>query len=248
MTLLLSSAAAEVALGEDAWQLSREQLVERGFVPLLDGNSLDHWNIQEGHRGHWIVRDGIIDYDGKAEQQRNIDKCLWTRSAYGDVQLYVEWRFPAEPTLRPQPIVLYNGDFLLDDSGKRITRMRPDAGDSGILFRGILDCQANIWCQELGSGEINGYRVNRKWPQSLRRSCIPLLKADRPIGQWNAFLITLQDNRMTVALNGQQVLHSEPLPDLPPPGPIGLQHHGDPVQFRDIWVKELSSEAESRNR
>ena len=240
-TPLILIAAVQSAFGEETWQISRDQLVDRGFVPLFDGDSLERWNVQEGHREHWVVRDGVIDYDGRAEQKRNLDKSLWTSDKFGEVQLYVEWRLPAEPTMKPHPIVLYNGDFLLDDSNKRMTRLRPDAGDSGILFRGILACQANIWCQELGSGEINGYRVNRKLPQALRRSCIPLVKADRPIGEWNSFLITLADDRMTVVLNGHQVLESEPLPELPARGPIGLQHHGDPVQFRSIWVKELNS-------
>lgn len=221
--------------------LSPEQLAQKGFTPLFEGDSLEAWKVQTGHEGHWTIRDGVIDYDGKAEQRSNLQKCLWTRQSYGDVVLYAEWRFPAPPTLRPQPIVLFNGDFLLDEDGKRVTRPALDSGDSGILFRGILDCQANIWCQELGSGEINGYRVNKKLPQSLRRSCIPLMKADRPIGEWNGFLITLKDDRMTVILNGQQVLQSEPLPDLPARGPVGLQHHGDPIQFRNIWIRELDA-------
>ena len=238
---LILVAAPQSAVGDETWQISRHQLVDRGFVPLFDGDSLERWNVQEGHRSHWVLRDGVIDYDGRAEQKRNLDKSLWTNDSFGEVQLYVEWRLPAEPTMKPHPIVLYNGDFLLDDNNKRITRLRPDAGDSGILFRGILECQANIWCQELGSGEINGYRVNRKLPQAVRRSCIPLVNADRPMGEWNSFLITLADDRMTVVLNAQQVLESEQLPELPARGPIGLQHHGDPVQFRSIWVKELNA-------
>ncbi len=245
--LLVSTATGPACLGADeiAWPkdelfLSAEKLAANGFTPLFTGESLESWNVQPGHVGHWTVRDGAIHYDGKSSQKRSLEKSLWTKRDFGDATLYVEWQFPETPTMRPQPIVLFNGDFLLDESGKRMTRPGLDAGDSGILFRGILDCQANIWCQELGSGEINGYRVNKKLPQSLRRSCIPLIKADRPIGEWNAFLITLKDDRMTVVLNGQQVLRSEPLPDLPARGPIGLQHHGDPIQFRNIWVRELN--------
>jgi hypothetical protein len=232
-------ASLTCAADEFPGQLTSPALKERGFQPLFDGTSLDRWDLQEGHQGHWVVRDGVIDYDGKARQKQSHDKSLWTKDSFGEIEFYTEWRFPAKPELKPQPIVLFNGDFLLDEAGKRITRPGLDAGDSGVMFRGILNCQANIWCQELGSGEINGYRVNKKLPAVVRRSCIPLIKADRPIGDWNAFLITLKGDRMTVVLNAQQVLQSEPLPDLPARGPIGLQHHGDPIQFRNIWVKEL---------
>jgi hypothetical protein len=151
--------------------------------------------------------------------------------------LYAEWRLPAAPETKPQPIVLYSGDFLLDGKGKRITRPGPDAGDSGILFRGILNCQANIWSQELGSGEINGYRVDKNMPPEVRRACIPLKKADRPLGAWNVFNIKLKGDEMNVELNGETVIPGAKLPDLPPTGPIGLQHHGDPVQFRRLWIK-----------
>ena len=53
---------------------------------------------------------------------------------------------------------------------------------------------------------------------------VPLLKwkfGDRPLGQWNAFRVKLADDRMTVHLNGDLVLESEKLPDLPATGPIG---------------------------
>lgn len=143
--------------------------------------------------------------------------------------------------MKPQPIVLYNGDFLMEEDNprKRVTRPRLDAGDSGILMRGVLKCQANIWSQELGSGEINGYRTDRSMPQEVRRACIPIKSADRPFGEWNAFEITLEGESMTVVLNGEKVIDSAHLPDLPDLGPIGLQHHGDSVQFRHIWIKEL---------
>lgn len=230
---------------EIAWEkpeqvaLTRDELQAHDFVPLFDGTNLDQWNVRPGHSAHWTVRDGVIDYDGKAEQAKFLEKSLWTKDNFGSAQLYAEWRFSGTPKQKPQPIVLFNGDFLLDEAGHRIMRPALDAGDSGILFRGILDCQANIWCQELGSGEINGYRTNRKLSQRVRRSCIPILKADNPIGEWNGFLITLRDDRMTVVLNGKTVIQSEQLPDLPASGPVGLQHHGDPIQFRNIWVKRI---------
>lgn len=216
-------------------------LAKHGFRTLFDGSDLDEWKVDPGHEGHWTVSDGTLHYDGKAEQKKSIDKSLWTKESFSELELYVEWCLSAEPKLKEHPIVLWNGDFLRDEEGKRITRPHTDAGDSGIYFRGHFHCQANIWSQTLGSGEINGYRTNQKLPIKLRQSCLPFAYADHPLGQWNAFQIRLQDDQMTVKLNGQLVLQSETLPDLPAAGPIGLQHHGDPIEFRNIWIKELNA-------
>ncbi len=215
------------------------QLQKKGFEPLFTGGDLSKWKLDEGHRGHWVAKEGLIDYDGKATAKKHVDRGLWTKKSYQETELYVEWRFPDKPVIKQHPIVLWNGNFLRDEKGKRITRPHLDAGDSGILFRGILDCQANIWCQEMGSGEINGYRTNKSLGQILRRSCIPFEFGDNPLGEWNAFLITLKDDRLKVELNGKLVLYSEKLPNLPESGSIGLQHHGDHIQFRNIWVKEI---------
>ena len=216
-----------------------EELKQEGFRPLCDGDSLSGWDVKPWLEEHWVTRNGIIDYDGKGEHKRNVENTLWTKDEFDDFVLYVEWRLPATPKMKPQPIVLYNGDFLRDEQGQRITRPRLDAGDSGILMRGTLKCQTNIWSQELGSGEINGYRTDRDMPQEVRRACIPIKNADKPFGEWNVFLITLKGERMTVVLNGETVIDAARLPDLPAKGPIGLQHHGDPVQFRWIFIKPL---------
>jgi hypothetical protein len=102
-----------------------------------------------------------------------------------------------------------------------------------------MKCQANIWSQELGSGEINGYRTDRSMPQEVRRACIPIRNADRPFGEWNAFEITIRGESMSVMLNGERVIDAARLPDLPESGPVGLQHHGDRVQFRKLFLKPL---------
>jgi hypothetical protein len=219
--------------------MTPDQLRAAGFTQLSADNSLADWDVKPWHEKHWTIKDGVIDYDGKGENKDFQQNSLWTKQDYGDLQMYAEWRLPEKPTRKPHPIVLYNGDFLLDENKKRITRPHLDAGDSGIMFRGISKCQANIWSQELGSGEINGYRTDRKMPQSVRRACIPIKNADHPLGEWNVFLITLKGDRMTVDTNGERVINDAELPNLPKSGPIGLQHHGDPVQFRQLWVKPL---------
>jgi hypothetical protein len=220
---------------------SIEELQQQGFKSLFDGDSLAGWDVKPWHEGHWVVRVGVIDYDGGGVRKRGQDPHLWTVDEYRDFVLYVEWRLPAEPETKPQPIVLYNGDFLMEEDNprQRVTRLRLDAGDSGVLMRGTMKCQANIWSQELGSGEINGYRTDRNMPQEVRRACIPIKNADRPFGEWNVFEITIQGELMSVVLNGERVIDAARLPDLPESGPVGLQHHGDRVQFRKLFLKPL---------
>jgi hypothetical protein len=245
MCVAISAAAAtsfsHASEAEPPRAMSDAELRDQGFRPLVEGKSLKAWRVEPWLEKHWTLGDnGVINYDGKARHRDSDERSLWTNDDFGDVKVYVEWRLPAKPRMKAQPIVLFNGDFLLDDAGRRITRPGPDAGDSGILLRGTLKCQANIWSQELGSGEINGYRTDRSMPPEVRRACIPLKKADRPLGEWNAFFITMQGDRMTVDLNGERVIDAARLPGVPESGPIGLQHHGDTVQFRQIWVKELN--------
>jgi hypothetical protein len=78
----------------------------------------------------------------------------------------------------------------------------------------------------------------------------PKKLADRNVGEWNTFEITLGGNRLTVVLNGETVLDKAELPGLPARGRIALQHHGSKkdgvwnsppalVQFRNISIKEL---------
>jgi hypothetical protein len=244
--LALTTACASNIRGEDKAEdkappgaMNDAKLRQDGYAPLISDESLDSWKHMPGHEGHWTLKAGVINYDGKATQRTSDRKSLWTKQSFGNVKVYAEWRLPAKPRMKAHPIVLFNADFLLDESGKRITRPRLDAGDSGILLRGDSKCQANIWSQELGSGEINGYRTDQRMPQGVRRACIPIKKADRPLGEWNVFLITMQGDRMTVNLNGERVINAAQLPGVPKSGPIGLQHHGDEVQFRRIWLKQI---------
>jgi hypothetical protein len=213
-----------------------------GFRSLFDGKTFAGWKHLDGHRGHWVVRDGVIAYDGKAEGKSPIEKDLWTEKNYRDFVLRADWRLPSKPTEKPHPIVAPNGDFVLDAQGKRKMTPKLDAGDSGINLRGSRKAQLNIWSQDLGSGEINGYRTDQKMPADVRKACIPLKKADKPFGEWNRFEITMRDDRVTVVLNGELVIDKARLPGVPATGPIGLQHHGDPVEFSNLSIKELAPE------
>jgi len=84
----------------------------------------------------------------------------------------------------------------------------------------------------------------------VRQGVTPLRNADKDVGEWNAFEITLKGDRLTVVLNGITVLDNAQLPGIPAKGPLALQHHGSKkdgvwnsppslVQFRSISIKEL---------
>ena len=51
--------------------------------------------------------------------------------------------------------------------------------------------------------------------------------------------ITLRGERMTVVVNGEEVITEARLPGLPARGPVGLQHEHGTVQFKDLWIREL---------
>jgi hypothetical protein len=109
-------------------------------------------------------------------------------------------------------------------------------GDSGIYLRG--NPQVQIWDKpEVGSG---GLFNNQKHPSN------PLKIADKPVGQWNTFRIIMRGDKVTVYLNGELVVDDVPLENywergkpLPAKGPIELQHHGDRLWFKNIYIKEL---------
>jgi hypothetical protein len=208
----------------------------QGFKSLYTGLDLQGWVHDPGHLGHWTPKDWVLDYDGKSQAA---DPNLWTEKEYGDFVLICDWRWTSKGTKRMLPVILPNGDYALDENGNRKHVETLDAGDSGIYLRGNSKSQVNIWCWPAGSGEVYGYREDRSLPESIRAGVTPREKADRPIGQWNRFIITMKGDRLTVELNGKTVIENAQLPGVPARGRIALQHHGDPIQFANIYIKEL---------
>jgi hypothetical protein len=212
---------------------------DRGFRSLYNGLDLRGFKQVQGNENHWRARDWILDYDGKSEAAGD-DKNLWTEKDFGNFILIVDWRLPAEPKIDNVPVVLPDGSEAADPNGSPLTIPILDAGDSGIYLRGSSTSQVNIWNWPVGSGEIWGYRTDKNMPPEVRAASTPILNADNPIGQWNRFEITVIDDRVTVVLNGKTVIRDANLPGMPKRGPIALQHHGDPVQFANIFVKEFN--------
>lgn len=224
------------------------QATPPGFVSLFNGQDLTGWKIPPGDNGHWKVVNGVIDYDAQSEAQK--DRNLWTEKSFRDFVLRVDWRIKATPYRNKNArIVMPDGSDKLDENGKPILIDLPDS-DSGILLRGAGKAQVNIWCWPVGSGEFYGYRTDRKMPPEIKAAVTPKTNADKNIGEWNTFEITMKGDRVTVVLNGKTVVENAQLPGVPQEGPVGLQHHGgfrdgrytgppSLLQFRNVFIKEL---------
>ena len=100
-----------------------------------------------------------------------------------------------------------------------------------------------IWDAEANPAGSGGLFNNEKG-----RS-LPLEKADRPVGEWNSFRILMIGERVTVYLNDERVVDDTVLEnywerDKPiyPSGQIELQAHGNPLWFRNVFIREIPRE------
>ena len=215
-----------------ALAFAAEEAPPSGFEVLFDGKSLDAFKVSDGARDHWKVEEGEIRYDGK-------DTHLWTRKSYRDFILKVDWKLPVPGPRRAVDVILPNGEVAVDAGGKKKEVEIQYGGDSGIYLRGNEDSQVNIWNWPVGSGEVWGYRTNGRMPAEVRAGVTPRTRADKPLGEWNSFTIVMKGDRLSVDLNGVNVISGATLPGVPREGPIALQHHGDPVHFRAISIREI---------
>lgn len=112
-------------------------------------------------------------------------------------------------------------------------------GDSGIYVRGSPQIQ--IWDNPIGSGGMYNNQKNPSKPSKV---------ADKPIGEWNTFRIVMKGDKVSIWLNGELVVDNVILEGywgrtkdagvpIPAKGPIELQHHGNPLEFKNIYIKEL---------
>ena len=118
-------------------------------------------------------------------------------------------------------------------------RIMSVTGDSGLYLRGAPQVQIwdahNQW--HIGSG---GLYNNKKNPSKA------LVVADRPVGDWNRFHVVMKGEKVTVWLNGQLVVDNVTLENywdrsrpIFPKEQLELQCHGDPTEWRNIFIREL---------
>jgi hypothetical protein len=204
---------------------------DQGFRSIFTG-SLQGWREQADLAGHWKVDDWKLTYDGRGET-------LWSLKSYANFELIADWRWSGTSHKAKVPVVRKDGTTPVGSDGKPETVEIDEFGDSGIYLRGNDKSQVNIWSWPVGSGEVYGYRTDPSQTAQVRAAVTPSENADAPPGKWNRMKIKMQGDRLTVVLNGKTVLDNARLPGVPADGPIALQHHGAPIEFANIYMREL---------
>ena len=114
-------------------------------------------------------------------------------------------------------------------------------GDSGLYLRGSPQVQIwdahNQW--HIGSGGL----YNNQKPGNPRHA---LKIADKQVGDWNRFHVIMRGEKVSVWLNGELVVDDVTLENywdrskpIFPVEQLELQCHGDPTEWRNIFIREL---------
>lgn len=197
-------------------------------VVLFDGKDTSAWVAMDGSPTKWIAKDGALECVPGSGYVR-------TLQAFGDCQLHVEWAAPNPP----------HGD----SQGR---------GNSGVFFGvdryevQVLDSFNNKTYTDGSAASIYG-----QYP--------PLVNASLPPGQWQTYDIIwtapkfddegklVSKARETVIHNGVVVQNNVeltgptgwigrvPYKAHPERTPIAFQDHGNPVRYRNVWVRELGN-------
>jgi hypothetical protein len=196
-------------------------------VVLFDGKDLSKWTHKDGSAAKWKVENGYAEVVAKTGY-------IYTREAFGDCQLHVEF---AEP---------------IPAKGEN-----QDRGNSGVFLQGLYETQVLDSYQSKTYADGQAGAIYGQYPPLVNASRPPgqwqtydivfhgprfdkdgkLLRPARETIFHNGVLV--QDN---VELSGPTA-HGKHPPYEPQPEklPLALQDHNHPVRYRNIWIRELKT-------
>jgi hypothetical protein len=192
-------------------------------IVLFDGTNLDAWDDGKGNPPKWTLRDGFFECGKKSGT-------IQTRQKFGSVQLHIEWASPSE-----------------------VKGSSQGRGNSGVYLAGLYELQVqdnydNLTYPDGQASSLYGFRP-------------PRVNVSRRPGEWQSYDIIFEmpkfaDGKVvkkaliTVLHNGVVTQHGVEIPGIlghkktqpyrvHGPGHIKLQDHGNPVRYRNIWIREL---------
>ena len=197
-------------------------------IVLFNGTDITaEWTDQRGNPSKWVIQDGaLVCVKGSG--------VIKTKRKFGNIQLHVEWKSPSEVSGNSQ-----------------------GRGNSGVYLQELYEVQV------LDSYDNRTYRHGQAG--SLYKQFAPLVNASRKPGEWQSYdIIYTQPTfnsdstiyytppRVTVLHNGVLIQNNVSLrgptqyigiPEytikVHGPGSLVLQDHGNPVAYRNIWIREL---------
>lgn len=193
-------------------------------IILFDGKSLDQWENSKGEPAAWELKNGIVTVVKGAGT-------IQTKEKFEDFQLHIEWRTPEK---------------VVGESQGR--------GNSGIFMQGLYELQV--------LDNYNNRTYSNGQAGSFYKQKIPLVNVCKKPGEWQTYDVIWtaprfntdgslkSPARATVLQNGVLVQNNveleggtlyigKPAYKQHGPGPIILQDHGNPVSYRNIWIRTL---------
>lgn len=196
---------------------------------LIQGTSMAGWVSLDGSAPKWINKDGVLECAKNSGYIRTVQ-------AFGDCQLHVEFATPTPPEGRSQ-----------------------GRGNSGVFLMGLYEVQVLDSYDNVTYADGQAAAAYGQHP--------PLVNASRPPGQWQTYDVVFtrprfdergevqSPARLTVLHNGVLVqnnvelvgptgwLKREPYSRHSDKLPLSLQDHGNPVRYRNLWIRELGADA-----
>ena len=194
-------------------------------IVLFNGTDLSQWQQADGSPAKWKIAAGAFTV---VKSTGNVQ----TKRAFGDCQLHIEWRTPAQ----------------VEGEGQ-------ERGNSGVYLQGRYEVQV--------LDSYNNRTYSNGQAASIYKQHIPLVNASRKPGEWQSYDIFFRAPRfagngtvvtpayVTVVHNGVLVQDHVELKggtvNVGSPSyqkhnlkePLVLQDHGNPVSYRNIWMREL---------
>jgi hypothetical protein len=249
VTFLTVLGVAASVTGADDKKPAKDNTPPEGFTALFNGKDLANWQglidvktrsklskdelekkqkeANEKFLPHWTVQDGVLVYDGKGNN-------LQTAKDYGDFELFVDWKIEK------------NGDSGIYLRGQPQVQIWDSDNSPGAKGEDKSSGSGGLWNNPLPDDVKDSKDIAARLKAGQKIGKVPLKKADKPLGEWNTFHIIMKGDNVTVFLNGEKVVDDAPLANywekgkpLPKTGPIELQHHGDKLWFKNIYIKEL---------
>lgn len=216
-----------------------------GFAPLFNGHDLAGWRggVTHDHRELLAL----------PEEARAALIVKWTASLTEMKDGRPHWRVEEGVLVNDgfggyATTVADYGDFEL-----RLEYRIAPGTDSGVYLRGVP--QVQIWDPHAPDpkGHGNALGSGGLWNNAAGSpGRNPLVRADRPVGEWNQLRVLMVGSRVSVWLNEVLVVNHARLENyfdrtlpgakrrpVPRRGPIQLQTHGGETRWRNVYIREV---------